>query len=160
MDDETAVYPSNGPLGLPAVSMAPEPHLREELPAFTGLTRNIDQQTCEHPWQALLEHWQVCISQPVQPSSWYTTGLTQDKDSYQQLTFIIQDCFRTGLHCCEWQWFTVPESLLKLVGSFTSVTVPNMSICCEAAEEGSMLVDELTLLVLCSASDLMEHSLA
>jgi len=56
MDDETAVYPSNGPLGLPAVLMAPEPHLREELPAFTGLTRNIDQQTCEHPWQALLEH--------------------------------------------------------------------------------------------------------
>lgn len=159
MDDETAVYPSNGPPGLPAVSMAPEPHLREKLPAFTGLTCNIDQQTYTTVSIHDKHSWQVCISKPVQPSSWYTTGLTQDKDSYKWLTFITQDCFRTALHCCECQWFTIPKSLWKLVGSLTGVTVPNKSILCETPEKGSRLAGGLTLLALFSTSELMEHFL-
>lgn len=41
MDDETAGSPCNGPQGLPAVVMAPEPHLREKLSA---LVCTIDQK--------------------------------------------------------------------------------------------------------------------
>lgn len=36
MDDGTAGSPCSRPLGLPAVLMAPESHLREKLPDFTG----------------------------------------------------------------------------------------------------------------------------
>lgn len=156
MDDETAGSPCSRPLGLPAVLMAPESHLREKAPWLHWLHvnyRSASTLCSEYLLQALLEHRQVCISWPVQPSSWYMTGLTQDRDVYK---WFLAHRTASGPHSIAVNGNASPsqKSFFKLVGPLASITVPNTNTPCKAPEDESRLMEELTLLALCSTSGL------
>lgn len=80
MDDGTAGSPCSRPLGLPAVLMAPESHLREKLPDFTGFMWTMDQQARTAMSVCYRHSWSTdkCVS-PGQYSLHHDTWLDLPK---------------------------------------------------------------------------------